>query len=232
MKVELFYAPDCPNVDEARENLRAAFASLGLPPVWAEVDITRAGHEHLVGHGSPAVLVEGEDVAGRRQLEATCCRLYPGADGALAVAPRVELISSAMQKARRGRGLAWLAAGASLLALACPAAGALCPACWPAYLAIVAALVTPAGKGTLSWASLIVFGLAVAAVLELARRRRAWSAGLAVTTGALLVLEARWLAALPLGLLGTSILALGALRVTRPPSDSALVSIQVQRRSK
>lgn len=108
-----------------------------------------------------------------------------------------------------------MAGGLSLAAVACPTAAALCPACWPAYLAAVSSLVTPAVGGVLGVLPIALLVAALIPLFRLVRRRQAWSAGLAIATGALLVLEARWLASLPLGTLGALILTTGAFHIQR-----------------
>ena len=52
--VDLVFDADCPNVPAAREQLEAAFARLGLEPVWRELihgsdDVP----EYARGYGSP-----------------------------------------------------------------------------------------------------------------------------------------------------------------------------------
>src|SRR5688572_2254909 len=79
--VELLYFPDCPNVGAARERLRRAFAVLGLPPQWTEVDVTSdTAPVHTREYGSPSILVDGRDVTGAAPSGGTSCRVYTGSD--------------------------------------------------------------------------------------------------------------------------------------------------------
>ena len=64
--VELVAFDGCPNRDRARANLRAALAEAGLPSVWQELDASgRNVPDHARGWGSPTILVDGVDAAGR-----------------------------------------------------------------------------------------------------------------------------------------------------------------------
>lgn len=142
MTVELIYDEECPNVAEARANLRRALVQVGLPPRWVEWNASSlAVPDYAKGFGSPAVLVNGEDVAGAAPIEAACCRVYDAA-GTRSVAPPSELIVRALTTAKRGeppssRTRALLAVPAIAIALV---PGLTCPACWPAYAALLSAL--------------------------------------------------------------------------------------------
>jgi hypothetical protein len=97
MIVELVYDPDCPNVDLARAELVRALAEVGLEPSWRE---RRRGDAdfppELERFGSPAVLVDGEDVTGAAPATSSCCRVYDGAR-----APPAETIARALRRAIR-----------------------------------------------------------------------------------------------------------------------------------
>lgn len=203
MKIQLVLSPDCPNIDAARESLRVAAPGES----WEEIDVTTPAGSHLAGYGSPTILVDGEDVTGEGPAGAPCCRV--------AGAPTPDQIQHAMQRARGARRLPVVAGGLSLAAVACPTAVALCPACWPAYLAAVSSLLTPAIGGIVAILPIACLLGALVPLLRRVRAQQAWSAGFAIATGALLVLEARWLASLPLGALGALILTTGAFRIQR-----------------
>ncbi|MFQ5811554.1 MAG: hypothetical protein ACE5JM_18195 [Armatimonadota bacterium] len=97
--VELIYAADCPNVEDAQAQLLRAFADVGLPARWKEWD--RAGWgspPHARRYGSPTILVDGEDVAGLAPSDgADCCRVYADPEGRLRGVPSVEMIVSALR---------------------------------------------------------------------------------------------------------------------------------------
>jgi hypothetical protein len=141
--VELVYDEGCPNVAEARANLLRAFHAAGRQPRWIEWNRSDPGSPARVrGFGSPAVLINGRDLGGRSPTEINrCCRLYRGIDGGLRGAPPPELIVSALKKAADaparfgGRGL--LLIPGVVFALLPKLA---CPACWPAYAAVLSAL--------------------------------------------------------------------------------------------
>ena len=80
--VELVFDPDCPNVDEARELLRAALAATDVRAAWREWRRDAAETPPaLRGLGSPTILVDGTDVSGPEGDagavgRANCCRVY------------------------------------------------------------------------------------------------------------------------------------------------------------
>jgi hypothetical protein len=93
--IELVYFSGCPHVDAARAALRGALQGMGLPARWREWDQARPETpERLQGHGSPTVLVDGEDVT-RAELRnaGQACR----ADGI----PSSQMIAAALQHWRR-----------------------------------------------------------------------------------------------------------------------------------
>lgn len=81
--VELVYFEGCPNAERARANLRAALERAGERPEWDEWDLSAASTpEQYRSHGSPTVLIGGEDVTGNgARSVAMACR----ADGAPSV---------------------------------------------------------------------------------------------------------------------------------------------------
>lgn len=140
--VELVYDADCPNVGPARTQLMRAYAMTGLPARWRE---WRRDHTHAPERvrkfGSPTILVNGKDIL-PAPADAACCRVYAQADGTMAGVPPVERIASAISNA--GSNAGWKSAG-----LWGPALGIaflpklICPACWPAYAALVSAAGVP-----------------------------------------------------------------------------------------
>jgi hypothetical protein len=65
--ITLVYDADCPNVTEARVALREALQRAGLEPQWIEYDRAAPGTPvPLLRFGSPTILVDGIDVAARR----------------------------------------------------------------------------------------------------------------------------------------------------------------------
>jgi len=97
--VDFIYDDDCPNVDAARANLKAACVARGLSASWAEHRIgDPAVPDRARGFGSPTILVDGRDVAGARPEAEHCCRVYSTGGGV----PSVELIAAALEKATQG----------------------------------------------------------------------------------------------------------------------------------
>lgn len=229
MRIQLLFSPDCPNVDAARANLRAALAAAGAEPRWDEVDLSTPDAAHLAGHGSPAVLVDGRDVAGHAPADAACCRVYRRADGSLGGAPDTALIAKALSAGRPRRWLPAWVGGFAAAAVALPSLG-LCPACWPAYVSVLAGAGLPFAERMGRAMPYALLAIAVLPLMRLIVRRRAREAGLAVTVGAALILEARWLDAPALGAFGALLVILGAFatmgRGRKPPP----VLIQLGRR--
>src|SRR3989442_7056921 len=90
--VELVYDTECPNAEEARTNLRRALTEVGVATQWTEWEASSdATPAHLRCYGSPAVLVNGHDVAGGGPGAAASCRVFGGA-GARATLPAPPVI--------------------------------------------------------------------------------------------------------------------------------------------
>jgi hypothetical protein len=131
VEVRLLSFEGCPNVERAREALRAALPLAGLPARWEETDLLSPDCPgRWRGFPSPTILVDGADaVTGeRRRAGTSSCRV-----GAV---PDAETIARALKA--RSRSLA------SLAALPAAAAGLLpigfCPACYPAWAGLLGAL--------------------------------------------------------------------------------------------
>jgi hypothetical protein len=94
--VELLFFPGCPHVPAAREQLRRAFAAVGVPAVWTEVDVTAENAPASVrGYGSPTILVDGQYVAGTAPAEGSSCRIYAGSE--VRGVPPLEAIVAALR---------------------------------------------------------------------------------------------------------------------------------------
>ncbi len=149
-RVELIYDLDCPNVHEARNALLMGFATVGLQPSWTEWDRKSVDSPpHARHYGSPTILVDGYDVMGAEPADGSdCCRIYDHGSGTLRGVPPITRIVAALNNGRAsaslpssGGGSRWWRTLASL-----PGVGAAllpvgtCPACWPAYAAILGSL--------------------------------------------------------------------------------------------
>lgn len=141
MRIELIYDNDCPNVNEARHNLKSALEKVGMPPSWTEIDRNSdRAPPHTRSYGSPTILIDGRDVGGPgSQSDANCCRIYSGHNGMLLKAPPSEKIIAAIRGGAGRRGatgrLSVLGAGLGAIASFLPVIS--CPACWPAYAGIL-----------------------------------------------------------------------------------------------
>lgn len=89
-RIDLVYFEGCPNAERARENLRTALREAGRQSHWAEWDLSsEATPEQYRRHGSPTVLVDGEDVTGGGpDAVAMACRA-DGAPSAAAILDRL-----------------------------------------------------------------------------------------------------------------------------------------------
>lgn len=173
--VDLLFFPECPNVGVARDQLRRAFAAVGLPPAWNEHDISAAdAPKALRGYGSPTILVNGRDVTGDAPTGGAACRIYAGSGergapplDAIAAALRAESVAS--PPTRIASSVATLP---GILMATLPVVG--CASCWPAYAGVLSALGVPFLLDT-RWLLPLTLGglaLAVAGLAFRARRRR------------------------------------------------------------
>jgi len=64
VKIHLLYFEGCPNVEEARENLKTALSRADLALTWVETDL-RSGNapKKWRGFPSPTILINGRDIA-------------------------------------------------------------------------------------------------------------------------------------------------------------------------
>jgi mercuric ion transport protein len=202
--VELVYDADCPNSGQARSQLLRAFARAGLPPRWQEwrADDPEAP-AHVRGLGSPAVLVDGRDVAGTEPgAEARSCRLYTHGDGSRHGAPPVDLLVAALTAAGAQSPAAVAGTGAvkTSFAMLLPAVGlallpkVACPACWPASAGVLSTL----GLGFLLDTSVLLpltavfLAIAVGALAFRARRRRGFAPFALGVASAIIVLVGKF----------------------------------------
>ena len=143
-KIEFIYDRDCPNIEDARAQLRLALQQSGLPAEWQEWEHNNpANPAYARLYGSPTVLVAGQDITGDSPSGDPSCRIYANTQGRNRGVPDATLIRAALQRhmqstpppARRLQFAALLPAiGAALLPKLT------CPVCWPAYAAVLSAL--------------------------------------------------------------------------------------------
>lgn len=154
MNVELIYDCDCANILGARANLLKAIAASGREARWTEWDRSAPDTPpHVKGYGSPTILVDGKDVAGSPPGEGnSSCRLYRNMAGKFAGVPSVEQIAAALKSnnglpnAPARTSAEWRSSAAAAPGIAFAFLPKLaCPACWPAY----AALLSSVGMGFL-----------------------------------------------------------------------------------
>ena len=154
-KIEIIYELSCPNMADARAQLRLALEQAGLPAQWQEWERNDPhSPAYARQYGSPSVLVDGMDVAGEPTADtvhhsagtaAPNCRIYTNARGRHRGVPDAALIRAALAKHRQNSKPS-LPAECIQLASLLPAVGAAllpkltCPACWPAYAALLNAL--------------------------------------------------------------------------------------------
>lgn len=171
LHVVLIRDSQCPNVEAARSNLRRAFETIGQTPRWREFDrdaLETPGEWRA--YGSPTILVDGRDVAQTEPISGgNSCRVYRSPEGRLVGIPSVELIATAL-KAASSPG--WMSSVSVLPALVALLPNVACPACWPAYTALLSSLgvgFLPTGRYLLP---VTLLGLAIPlGVLALRARR-------------------------------------------------------------
>ena len=100
-RVELVFDPTCPNVDKARDAIRAALLTVSVPVEWKEWERgAESTPPALRAFGSPTVLVNGTDVSGggdeAARADDNSCRVYIDECGCLCGAPSAEQIADAI----------------------------------------------------------------------------------------------------------------------------------------
>lgn len=141
-KIELIYDKDCPNVQAMRQQLRQALTQIGKQLVWQEWDRDDPkSPPHTLQYGSPALLIDGQDISGSTSgFENNNCRLYKDETGKLQKIPSIQMIITAISKTK-SNNKAWKKAFSVLPVLGAALLPKLtCPACWPAYTALLAAM--------------------------------------------------------------------------------------------
>ncbi len=199
MTVELIYDRGCPNVVRARANLVKALAEVGREARWTEWDRgVPESPPHVTGFGSPTILVNGKDVAGVGIGETSpSCRLYRKGTCGFDGVPSAEEIAAALRTsdAARSKTLGTASGLKSSLAVSPGIAFAflpklMCPACWPAYAALLSALGLNflLNRGYLFALTATFLALALGALAFHARTRRGYgpfSVGLAAVVAVL-----------------------------------------------
>lgn len=145
-KIEFIYERNCPNIEDARTQLRLALEQTGLPAHWQEWEHNDPhSPAYARRYGSPSILVDGEDVASEPASDAPSCRIYTNTRGRNRGVPDAKLIRTALERCMTNPNSS-LPVGRAQIAALLPAVGAAllpkltCPACWPAYAALLSAL--------------------------------------------------------------------------------------------
>lgn len=210
--VVLLYHLSCPNVQSARGNLMRAFSSASVPASWRELDLDAAETPGAWrGFGSPTVLVDGKDVGGGEPQTGATCRLYD-AGGRTAGAPSVEAIAALLAVAPppavpadasgtpgnpRSVGAVFAAVPGLVIALL---PKGMCPACWPAYAAVLSAL----GLGFLMQdryllpLTIVFLALATLALTYRARVRRGFGPAIAGGLAGVVLLVGKFVLEMPM----------------------------------
>jgi hypothetical protein len=201
--IDLIYDADCPNAGQARINLKQALEMAGWAARWREwIRTAPSTPQHLRRFGSPTILVDGTDVAGREGLDGSgACRIYPGEDLRRHGAPAVSTILTALRAPQPEGGTPGARAGVLKSLAVVPGALAAflpvlsCPACWPAYAGLLSSL----GIGFL-WKgpyllplTALLLGIALAALAHGAAQRRGYGPLVLGSAGSIAVLLARFL---------------------------------------
>ncbi len=205
--VVLLYERSCPNVLAARANLLRAFSAANVPASWREVDLdSPEAPAHWRALGSPTVLVDGTDVDGSAPADGASCRLYED-DGKLTRVPPVDRIAARLRGgatsgvSRAGSRHASRSGLRAALATAPGVGIALlpklaCPACWPAYAAVLSAL----GLGFLMQSryllpiTIALLALATSAIAFRARARRGYAPALLAAAASVALVVGKFVA--------------------------------------
>lgn len=139
MRIELIYDRDCPHVDATREHLRQACRQTGVKPQWHEWDrADTSAPPYVRTHGSPTVLIDGQDVGELEAGPGNCCRIYKY-EGQMHGVPPVGMIAARLDGiGPTGGAMSSLATIPAAAVAAMPALA--CPACWPAYASLLGSL--------------------------------------------------------------------------------------------
>jgi mercuric ion transport protein len=186
-KIEFLYDCDCPNVEDARAQLRLALDQCRMAPEWIEWERNSPDSPARARrYGSPTVLVDGQDVAGEPPADdAPSCRVYTNARGRNRGVPDASLIAAALLRRHDDRSTDAAALKRANLAALLPAIGTAllpkltCPACWPAYAGLLAAM----GLGFVDytpWLMPATVVFVIITLIALARRPRRGYAPLAI----------------------------------------------------
>jgi hypothetical protein len=201
--VVLLYERSCPNVRAARASLMRAFSAAKLPAQWREVDVDAPDTPaEWRAFGSPTVLVDGMDVGDGTRAEGAACRLYDDR-GRLVRAPAVDRIAASLRayfvrvappsKPARRSGLRTALAALPGVGIALLPKLA-CPACWPAYAAVLSAL----GLGFLMHSryllpiTIALLALATFAIGFRARARRGYAPAIIAAVAAVAIVLAKF----------------------------------------
>ncbi len=215
--VELVYNGDCPNAEEARINLRRALTEAGLAAQWTEWEASSdATPARLRRYGSPAVLVNGHDVAGAAPGDASSCRVYEVAGTRTGVPPTELIVRALVAAGQQKRPSGWRR---GLLVL--PVIGAAlvpsltCPACWPGYAALLSAL----GLGFIPTAPYLLpltLGFLVVALVALALRAETRTPLAVGVAASVIVLVGKFVfESNPVTYVGAGLLVAASLSITR-----------------
>lgn len=180
MSVEFIYDRDCPNVAATRANLMRAFAGAHVAAKWTEWERSSPDTPaHAREFGSPAILVNGRDIAGQSPNAGASCRIYLSANGRRSGVPPAELIAERLSNSQPVSGNGSNTGSLKKHLPLVPAVlfallpKVVCPACWPAYVGLLSAV----GLGFLARAEFlfpltIIFLLIVLASLAYGARNR------------------------------------------------------------
>ncbi len=146
--VEFIYERTCPFITAARRQMIEAFGIAGATPSWTEWETgDPEAAAHVRGYGSPTILVDGKDVSGVPQAEASaCCRIYTLQGEQRGVPPLDKIVAAlgdATVPVQRDHPPA---SAVRLNAALLPSIGVAllpkitCPLCWPAYAGLLSSL--------------------------------------------------------------------------------------------
>jgi len=161
LTIELIYAYNCPNVIATRQQLIKTLVQKKLDVKWIEWEQSNINSPSYVSdYGSPTILINNQDVVSSAGTD--CCRLYPDENGVLGVSPTITNISRKIDEvlaSDSNRENQKTNSSKLLFRLSRPSLASLkktilllpsilialipkltCPACWPAYSALLSSV--------------------------------------------------------------------------------------------
>ena len=98
MKIQILYVPGCPNLAVARSSVQAALQDAGIHATVEENEVVSFEDAARLGmHGSPTILIDGQDPFAAEDEISWSCRLYRSENG-IAGSPTVGQLAAVLAR--------------------------------------------------------------------------------------------------------------------------------------